>query len=160
MKKTNLKQILNLFVLSFFVCAFSSCTNSQEAFLYDFYTDCVFGDNPNQVKILEENTSKRLLKILRDNYEYDCESENCYAWWYFSTGHQDSDPYAVDTTGLAEIINLKNDWYRVRFFHMGWKGSNRIKFVEVNGKKVMDEIIDDRGVDPFTYEGGKYVKKD
>ena len=135
----------------------STSSSSKEGFLREFYTECVFGYNPEADKILAENSSERLLKCLRDGYGYDCEDDNCYAIWLFRTGFQDSNSRSVDTTGVKEVVSLEDGCYLVRYFDMGWKGATRIKFVEENGKLVMDELFDERGVDSFTVSNGEYV---
>ena len=157
MKKVVLKNFVFFFLMCMVGVSCSRPASSKEEFLREFYTECVFGVNPECRKILVENSSERLLKFLRDGYGYDCEDDNCYAIWLFRTGFQDSDYRAVDTTGVKEVVNLKGGYYLVRYFDMGWKGATRIRFVEENGKLVMDELFDERGVDSFTISNGGYV---
>lgn len=157
MKKVVLKNFVFFFLMCMVGASCSRPASSKEEFLREFYTECVFGVNPECRKILVENSSERLLKCLRDGYGYDCEDDNCYAIWLFRTGFQDSDYRAVDTTGVKEVVNLKGGYYLVRYFDMGWKGATRIRFVEENGKLVMDELFDERGVDSFTISNGGYV---
>ena len=161
MKTFNKNQFFKLFALLFFACAVVSCSNStklnKEQFLKDFYAQCVFGYSDATEQILEENASQRLLKFLSDAYEYDCEEDNCYEMSCFRTGFQDSDSRSVDKSEIVEIIDLENNSYRVRYLDMGWKGSTCIKFVEENGKWVMDELVDERGIDEFTYVDGEYI---
>ncbi len=157
MKKEILKNFVFFFLMCMVVASCSHSDSSKEEFLREFYAECVFGANPECYKILVENSSERLLKCLRDGYGYDCEDANCYAIWLFRTGFQDSDYRAVDTTGVKEVVNLKGGYYLVRYFDMGWKGATRIRFVEENGKLVMDELFDERGVDSFTVLNGEYV---
>ena len=157
MKKVVLKNFVFFFLMCMVGASCSRPASSKEEFLREFYTECVFGVNPECHKILVENSSERLLKCLRDGYGYDCEDDNCYAIWLFRTGFQDSDYRAVDTTGVKEVVNLNGGCYLVRYFDMGWKGATRIRFVEENGKLVMDELFDERGVDSFTISNGEYV---
>lgn len=157
MKKVVLKNFVFFFLMCMVGASCSRPASSKEEFLREFYTECVFGVNPECRKILVENSSERLLKCLRDGYGYDCEDDNCYAIWLFRTGFQDSDYRAVDTTGVKEVVNLNGGCYLVRYFDMGWKGATRIRFVEENGKLVMDELFDERGVDSFTISNGGYV---
>lgn len=149
MKYNYIVKIINLFVLLVF--ALTSCTNpSKIEFLEDLYTNYVFGNN-DITKILKENSSKRLLNFLREEYEYECEDGDCYAIWCFRTNAMDSAPGAKVISKVEEIIRLEDDWYRVTYLDMGWKGSTRIKFVKENGKLVMDEIVDELNGSPHDF---------
>ena len=161
MKKTILKQVAKLFVLAFIACTFLSFSKPSKAeFLNDFYTNCVLGYTSGWVEILKENSSERLQEYLIESYPYDCEEGDCYDIARFRTDHQDSNYLAADVSKVVEIIKLTDDSYRVRYLDMGWKGSTVIKFVEENGKFVMDEIVDETGVDPYTIEDGEYVTEE
>lgn len=157
MKGVVFKNFVFLFLICVAVVSCSGSDSSKEKFLREFYAECVFGVNPEWRKILVENSSGRLLKCLRDGYGYDCEDDSCYAIWLFRTGFQDSDYRSVDTTGIKEVVSLEGDCYLVRYFDMGWKGATRIRFVEEDGRLLMDELFDERGVDSFTVSNGEYV---
>lgn len=161
MNKTILKQIGNVFAFALVACSILSCSKPSKAeFLNDFYTNCVFGHTTDWVEILKENSSERLQEYLIESYPYDCEEGDCYDIVCFRAGSMDCHPLAADVSKVVEIIKLTDDSYRVRYLDMGWKGSTVIKFVEENGKLVMDEIVEETGVDPFTTEGGVYVTED
>ena len=78
----------------------------------------------------ERYFSANALKKLKDSYDFDCEDNNCYAFYELRTQEQDSKP---GTTGESEIINIENigdDWYVVKYSDMGWTGMTRIKIVD------------------------------
>lgn len=83
----------------------------------------------------ERYFTENALKKLKDSYEFDCEDNNCYAFYELRTQEQDSKP---DTTGESEITDIESigdNWYMVKYFGMGWSGMTRIK--------VVDDKIDD-----------------
>lgn len=70
------------------------------------------------------------LNKLKDSYEFDCEDNNCYAFYELRTQEQDSKP---DTTGESSVNNIEimgDDWYIVKYTDMGWSGITRIKVVD------------------------------
>lgn len=120
-----------------------SCSNpSQEVFLKDFYENYVF-NNKDYTEILKGNSTKELLQLLEDEYEEECMDGECYAIWLFRTNAMDCHPEAIDTSMVEEIVRLENDWYRIKYLDMGWKGSTRIHFVKEKGKMLMAEIVDE-----------------
>ncbi|MDE5786300.1 MAG: hypothetical protein K2H98_07190, partial [Duncaniella sp.] len=51
------------------------------------------------------------LKKLKDSYEFDCEDNDCYAFYELRTQEQDSKP---GTSGESDIISIEHtgdDWY-------------------------------------------------
>lgn len=78
----------------------------------------------------EEYFTANALKKLKDSYEFDCESGNCYAYYELRTQEQDEKP---GTTGESEITNIEiigDNWYVVKYSDMGWSGMTRIKIVD------------------------------
>ncbi len=78
----------------------------------------------------ERYFTSNALKMLKDSYEFDCEDNNCYAFYELRTKEQDSKP---GTTGESDIINIErigDDWYVVKYSDMGWSGMTRIKIVD------------------------------
>ena len=74
--------------------------------------------------------SANALKKLKDSYEFDCENNDCYAFYELRTQEQDSKP---GTNGESKVINIEsndNDWYIVKYSDMGWDGTTRIKIVD------------------------------
>ena len=68
MKKVVLKNFVFFLLMCMLVASCSSSESSKEEFIREFYTECVFGVNPECRKILVENSSECLLKCLRDGY--------------------------------------------------------------------------------------------
>lgn len=102
----------------------------------EFYNDYVFG-NKDFSKIANKVCTPRLLQYLKDAYEYECEDGECYAMWLFRSGNQDG------TSDECRVVNVKDEgdgWVGVFFIDMGIKDTIYIRFVQYNGKKLMDEI--------------------
>lgn len=115
----------------------SSLHGQKVEFIKVLYKDYVFGGG-NLSLIADRYITPKLRKKLRDAYEYDCpDGEECYAVWMFRSGAQDG---PGDVSKLKSIIRLNNGWYRARFIDMGIEGSVLIKFVDVEGSFMMDEI--------------------
>lgn len=70
------------------------------------------------------------LKKLRDSYEFDCEDNNCYAFYELRTQEQDSKPGTTGESGIINIESMGDDWYAVKYSDMGWPGMTRIKIVD------------------------------
>ena len=78
----------------------------------------------------ERYFTEKALKKLKDSYDFDCDGNNCYAFYEFRTQEQDSKP---GTNGESDIINIDSigdDWYIVTYSDMGWPGMTRIKIVD------------------------------
>lgn len=119
--------------------------SSIVAFLKDFYTNSVLGDKGYDKETLVNNSTKKLLQFLKDDYEgagYDCDTGDCYAIWLFRTNRMDSHNYMEDTSSeVIKIIYLGNNWYRVVYKDMGYTAYTKIKFVTIDGKALMDEVV-------------------
>lgn len=72
------------------------------------------------------------LKKLKDRYEFDCEDNNCYAFYELRTQEQDSKPGTTGESEITDIESVGDNWYLVKYADMGWSGMTRIKIV--NGK--------------------------
>lgn len=75
--------------------------------------------------------TERALKKLRDAYDYDCETGNCYGYWELRTGAQDGD-------GASQVLGIDNvapNVYVVKYTDMGLNGQTRI---ETLGGKIDD----------------------
>ena len=70
------------------------------------------------------------LKKLKDSYEFDCEDNNCYAFYELRTIEQDSKPGTTGESDIADIVSIGDNWYVVRYSDMGWSGMTRIKIVD------------------------------
>lgn len=114
--------------------------NEQEKdIINNLYTNYVFG-NEDFSQIAKDICSPKLLKILKDEYEYDCEDGECYAVWIFRTTAQDG----TDVNEVKNITSKGNGWYEVSYIDMGNEGMTSIKFIEADGKMIMDEIKKDK----------------
>ncbi len=112
--------------------------DDKTVFLKEFYLDYVlYGRNKCFEEIADEVCTSRLLKVLADNYGYDCDEGNCYAIWLFRTGLQDG---LSDENKVISVIALEDNWYQVEYVDMGIFGTTSIHFVEDDGALKMDEI--------------------
>lgn len=70
------------------------------------------------------------LKKLKDSYEFDCESGDCYAFYELRTQEQDSKPGTAGESYITDIESTGDNWYVVKYSDMGWSGMTRIKIVD------------------------------
>ena len=70
------------------------------------------------------------LKKLKDSYEFDCEDNNCYAFYELRTQEQDSKPGTTGESDITDIESIGDNWYVVKYSDMGWLGMTRIKIVD------------------------------
>lgn len=70
------------------------------------------------------------LKKLNDSYEFDCEDNNCYAFYELRTQEQDSKPGTTGESEITDIESVGDNWYVVKYSEMGWSGMTRIKIVD------------------------------
>lgn len=75
------------------------------------------------------------LKRLKDSYEFDCEDNNCYAFYELRTQEQDSKPGTTGESDITDIESIGDNWFMVKYTDMGWSGMTR--------KKIVDGKIDD-----------------
>ena len=70
------------------------------------------------------------LKKLKDSYEFDCEDNNCYAYYELRTQEQDSKPGTTGESDITDIESIGDNWYVVKYSDMGWSGMTQIKIVD------------------------------
>ena len=70
------------------------------------------------------------LKKLKDSYEFDCEDNNCYAYYELRTQEQDSKPGTSGESVITDIESIGDNWYVVKYSDMGWSGMTQIKIVD------------------------------
>lgn len=70
------------------------------------------------------------LKKLKDSYEFDCEDNNCYAFYELRTSMQDSKPGTTEDSDIINIESIGDGWYVVKYSDMGWFGITLIKIVD------------------------------
>lgn len=86
-------------------------------------------DNTNASNWGTPNFTSKLKKVYEA--EYDCDTHDCYATFDLRTGAQDGPGTSVTPRG--------NDWYRVSYRDMGWKGVTDVKVVNVRGVPKLDD---------------------
>ncbi|MEG1611658.1 MAG: hypothetical protein RRZ83_00370 [Alistipes sp.] len=129
-----------IILLSTLLCLWSACTKAQNqdiSLINKFYERFVFG-NDSFVPEGKNMCSLKMLDYLSAKYEYDCNEGECYAIWCFRTDYQDG---ISDIRKVTDIIFLKHNLYAVSYIDMGHKGTTIIKLVEVNNKRLIDEIV-------------------
>ncbi len=89
-----------------------------------FTTDSGNKDNP------EAYFTVNALKKLKDDYEFDCDEEPCYAFYALRTAEQDSKPGSEDVSRICNIEYIGDGWFIVSYLDMGWFGKTRIKIVD------------------------------
>ena len=104
--------------------------------LETFYNDYVFG-NKDFSNIAKTICTPRLLQQLKDAYEYECESGDCYAIWLFRSGNQDG------ISNVSKVISVTDEgegWNKVVYLDMGIEGATYIRLIEYGEIQLIDEI--------------------
>ena len=113
-----------------------SCINSQDYsnLIKTVYAKFVFAidADPEVYAHPERYFTASALKKLKDSYEFDCEDNNCYAFYELRTQEQDSKPGTTGESDITDIECIGDNWYVVKYSDMGWSGMTRIKID--NGK--------------------------
>ena len=111
-----------------------SCINSQDYsdLIKTVYSKFVFAidADPEIYTHPERYFTASALKKLRDSYEFDCEDNNCYAFYELRTQEQDSKPGTTGESEITDIESIGDNWYVVKYSDMGWSGMTRIKIVD------------------------------
>ena len=115
-----------------------SIANAQKeqeaiAFITDMYNNHKYED----YSFLRKHCTAKMLKFLRDNYDYDCEDGNCLAIWMFRSDNQDG---INEKYGVISVIPQGDDWYQYTFYDMGYKAARTIKVINDNGKMMIDGL--------------------
>lgn len=113
----------------------SISTQESKQLIGSFYNQYVFGNEELDNTNASNWGTQKFLKKLKQDYEYDCESDDCYAAYALRTGAQDGD----GTSSVTSITPRSNGWYRVSYRDMGWKGVTDVKVVGVNGIPKLDD---------------------
>ena len=106
--------------------------------IQQFITDMYENQKYNEYDFLEQHCTDKLLKYLKEQYEYDGEG---YAVWLFRTSSQDGKPGVENVRD--QIISIAKDsegWYHYQFFDGGWRGENKLRIYVEDGKVMMDEL--------------------
>ena len=105
----------------------------------DFIVDMYENQRYNDYDFLEAHCTKRLLKYLREQYDYDGEG---YAVWLFRISSQDGKPGVENTKDeVTDISKDGDDWYRYKFTDGGWRGENKLNiYIDEDGNVMMDAV--------------------
>ena len=105
----------------------------------DFITDMYENHRYNDYTFLEAHCTPRLLKYLREQYEYDGEG---YACWLFRTGSNDGKPGSEGVKDKVLGIDKDGeDWYRYQFTDGGWRGENKLNiYFDEDGNIMMNAV--------------------
>lgn len=104
----------------------SECINLINT-VYDKFVFAIDSDND---VIPETYFTSNALKMLQDDYEFDCDEVPCYAYYALRTEAQDSKPGSDETSRINTIDPAGDGWYIVSFSDMGWPGKTRIRIVD------------------------------
>ena len=137
-----------------------SCTNNKEAqnasenvtlgtsgndsnesliikkFITEMYNDGKFNDE----NFMLPHCSDEMIQKLRDEYDYECEDGDCYAFWLFRSGHNGENPNSDYSTRLISITENGDGWFTYEYLDMGWKGENKIKVELIDDKVIIDDV--------------------
>ena len=115
--------------------------SSQEAqvLISKFYSTYVLQDEGSTSFLDNRNASNwgtpNFLEKLKADYEFECETDDCYAAYALRTSAQDGN----GSSGVISITPRPDGWYRVNYRDMGWKGVTDVKVVSVNGIPKLDD---------------------
>ena len=104
-----------------------------KAFIEDMYNNDLY----IEYEFLEEHCTKRMLRFLADQYDYDGEG---YAVWLFRTSCQDNASENPEDNIVKKITKRPGGWWRYEFTDGGWRGINEVKVVEEDGILKFDEL--------------------
>ena len=112
----------------------------NDSLIHDFITNMYEKELYYNYDFLEAHCTKKMLKYLKDEYEYEYGGDG-YAGYLFRTGAQDDKPGAEDVKNKVLSINKDSEgWYHYTFTDGGWRGENKIKVRVENGKVMVDEV--------------------
>ena len=110
----------------------------NDSLIRDFITNMYEKELYYNYDFLEAHCTKKMLKFLKDEYEYNGDS---YAGYLFRTSAQDYKPGAEDVKNKVLSINKDSEgWYHYMFTDGGWRGENKIKVCVENGEVKVDEL--------------------
>ena len=110
----------------------------NDSLIRDFITNMYEKELYYNYDFLEAHCTKKMLKYLKDEYEYNGDS---YAGYLFRTSAQDYKPGAEDVKNKVLSINKDSEgWYHYMFTDGGWRGENKIKVCVENGEVKVDKL--------------------
>ncbi len=127
----------------------------NDSLIHDFITNMYEKELYYNYDFLEAHCTKKMLKYLKDEYEYNGDS---YAGYLFRTSAQDYKPGAEDVKNKVLSINKDSEgWYHYMFTDGGWRGENKIKVCVENGEVKVDEL--ERVYDELAEQYNREVKE-
>lgn len=103
-------------------------------FISDFYQNYVFSDAQGNFEDIKDNFSEKILKELRDKYDFDGEG---YAVWIFRSDAQDG----PEDKQIVENISIDGDgWYTATLNDMGNPTGCRFHITVDNGKVLVSDF--------------------
>ncbi len=102
-----------------------------------FITDMYDNGKYTDYDFLRKHCTDKMLQYLHDNYDYDCESGDCFAVWMFRSDEQDGPD---EPNGIVSVEPKGDDWYLYTFYDMGFKGAHLIKIIDQDGQLMIDEL--------------------
>lgn len=94
--------------------------------VYDIFVFAIDADGDN-IHHPEKYFTAHALKKLREDFEFDCEDEPCYAYYALRTDAHDSKPGSDGIFLIYNIEPIEDEWYMVSYSDMGWHGKTLIK---------------------------------
>ena len=111
---------------------------SCKTLLTQLYNDYIFGDDYDELKEkVDEMFTEKAKQHLMDEYEYDCDGE-CYAFWAFRTGSQDS---GGGESKIREIVHTVGNVYAVSYYDTGLRGTTLFLLTMDDGKIKVDDFL-------------------
>ena len=105
--------------------------------IIQFITDMYDNGKYSDYDFLRKHCTAKMLQYLRDNYDYDCESGDCFAVWMFRSDAQDG---PSEPNGIVSVMPKGDDWYLYTFYDMGVKGAHLIKIIDKDGLLMIDGL--------------------
>lgn len=104
--------------------------------IIQFITNMYNHEKYNDDGFLHEHCTSKMIKVLRDNYDYECDEGDCLAGWIFRSDSDDA--YDMNKYGIISVTPIGNNWYQYVFYDRPHKASRSIKVIDVNGKIMID----------------------
>lgn len=104
---------------------------------------------------LRSHCTKKMLKKLVDNFEYDVDGVN-YATWLFRSGAQDekyiNGENIQNESKVLSIVAKNEHWYAYTALDMGWKFTNWVYLIKSGNTFLIDDVITvENEIDEYDY---------
>ena len=119
------------------VCTAQNSSQDQQA--ASFINNMYNGERFEDYSFLQNHCTRKMLKKLVDNYEYECDG-TCYATWLFRSGAQD-EKYDGGATRIINVVAKDDHWYAYTALDMGWKFTNWIYLIKSGNTFLIDDVI-------------------